>query len=86
MELVLDLRTLGAGEDGGDGRDAGSAGAAGMPPVVRLVLAAAAVGAAWFVMSDGRFGTAAAQMLGRAHGAALPGPLGALFANLPSAG
>ncbi len=85
MELVLDLRTLGAGENGGNGEDPGYA-AGGLSWAVRLVLAVAAVGAAWFIMSDGQFGQIASEILGRAHSTALPGPLGTLFASLPSAG
>ena len=86
MELVLDSKTLGAGKDWRNGEDAASAGTDGMSWVARLVFAVAAVGAAWFIMSDGRFGEIASGLLGRTHSTALPGPLGTLLASLPAAG
>ncbi|MEJ0014037.1 MAG: hypothetical protein WDM94_15790 [Bauldia sp.] len=83
MELVLNIRTLGTGANGGNGEDARGADAGGLSWAVRLAFAVAAVGAAWFIMNDGQFSDIAAQILGRAHSTALPGPLGTLFAALP---
>jgi hypothetical protein len=87
MELVLDLKAPGAGENGGNREDAGNARTAGLPWVARLLLAAAAVAAAWYIMSDGAFGEIASRIIGHAQAAtALPGPLGAMLAGLPGAG
>jgi hypothetical protein len=85
MELVLDLKALGAGENGGNGEDAGNARTAGLPWVARLLLAAVAVAMAWYIMSDGSFGEIASRIIAHAQAAnPLPGPLGAMLAGLPS--
>lgn len=86
MELVLNLKAAGAGENEGNGEDAGDAGTGGLPWMVRLVLAAAAVTAAWYIMSNGSSGEIAPRITGHAHATELPGPLGAVLAGLPSGG
>ena len=85
MELVLDLNTLGVGGNGGNGEDAhgGNAGG-GTPWIVRLVLALAAVAAAYFIMTDPLPAQILSHAIGRGDtGGSIPGPIGTLLAGLP---
>jgi hypothetical protein len=86
MELVLDLNAPGAGNNEGDGEDASHGGAGGGTPwIVRLVLALAAIAAAYFIMTDPAPAKIASRIVGHnlIGGGGIPGPIGTLVAGLP---
>jgi len=86
MELMLDRNELGVGEIGGNGRDEnarrGGATAGELSLAVRFGLAAAAVWAAWFIMTDPWPAAIAAKAFITVPTGSVPASMGSLFASL----
>lgn len=87
MELMLDLHSLGVDEAGKNENEAHRA-EGGLPGTLRIVLALAAVAAAWFVLANPLPGEIVRRIMRGISATSMgtvPGSIGTLLASLPGA-